>query len=61
MRAFGEVVKPAGEKLAAQLLGHSDVGTTVNTYTGAASLDELAVAMTGFSYRGLPVAQPKEG
>ena len=60
--AFAEqTVRLAGVKLAAQLLGHSDVGTTVNTYTGAASLDELAVAMTGFSYRGLPVAQPKEG
>ena len=60
--AFAEqAVRLAGVKLAAQLLGHSDVGTTVNTYTGAASLDELAVAMTGFSYRGLPVAQPKEG
>jgi integrase/recombinase XerD len=52
-----QAVRLAGVKLASQLLGHADVGTTVNTYTGAASLDELAVSMAGFGYRGLPVKE----
>lgn len=54
--AYGDAVaKYAGLRVAQALLGHESVETTAGTYTGSASLDELAVSMTGFGYRGRAV------
>jgi integrase/recombinase XerD len=48
--AFGDfVAKYAGLRVAQALLGHASVETTAGTYVDRVSLDEMTVAMTGFT------------
>lgn len=56
--AYGDhVAKYAGLRAAQALLGHVSVDTTAGTYVDRPSLDELAVSVQGFSYRGYPPAE----
>ncbi len=56
--AFGDhVARYAGLRAAQSLLGHESVATTEGSYTGRVSLDELAVSVSGFSYRRLSGAE----
>jgi len=51
--AFGDhVARYAGLRAAQALLGHASIDTTESTYTSGPSLDELAISLSGFSYRG---------
>jgi len=53
--AFGDhVAKHAGLRVAQELLGHESVDTTAGTYVDRPTIDELAVSIHGFSYRGYP-------
>ncbi len=53
--AYGDhVAKYAGLRAAQALLGHQDVSTTATTYVDRPTLDEIAVSVHGFSYRGYP-------
>lgn len=57
--AYGDhVARHAGLRAAQALLGHASVETTQGTYVGRPTLDELAVSVHGFSYRGLSVPRP---
>ena len=48
--AFGDfVAKYAGLRVAQALLGHASVETTAGTYVDRVSLDEMTVAMAGFT------------
>ena len=50
--AYGDhIARYAGARVAQATLGHASIDTTVSTYTGAPSLDELAVSLAGFRYR----------
>lgn len=49
--AYGDhIARYAGARVAQATLGHASIDTTVSTYTGAPSLDELAVSLAGFRY-----------
>jgi integrase/recombinase XerC len=51
--AFGDhVAKHAGLRAAQALLGHSSVDTTASTYVDQPGLDEIAISVHGFTYRG---------
>jgi hypothetical protein len=53
--AYGDhVARHAGLRAAQALLGHAAVDTTAGTYVDRPTLDELAVSVHGFSYRGYP-------
>jgi hypothetical protein len=54
------VAKYAGLRAAQGLMGHESVETTASTYTDRVGLDELAVSVQGFSFRGglSPAEQP---
>lgn len=59
--AYGDhVARYAGLKAAQALMGHASVETTESTYTGRATLDELAVSLHGFSYRRLAAETPTQ-
>ena len=61
--AFGDfVAKYAGLRVAQALLGHASVETTAGTYVDRVSLDEMTVAMAGFTiWPGVSVEnQPNE-
>jgi site-specific recombinase XerD len=50
--AYGDhIARYAGARVAQATLGHASIDTTVSTYTGAPSLDELAISLAGFRYR----------
>lgn len=52
--AYGDAVaRYAGVRVAQTVLGHSSIETTVGTYTGAMTLDELSASLTGFGYRSM--------
>lgn len=54
--AYGDhVAKHAGLRAAQALLGHASVDTTASTYVDKPGLDELAVSVHGFAYRGYPL------
>lgn len=55
------VARYAGVRVAQAVLGHESIETTVGTYTGSVSLDELAASMTGFGFRSEPTTVRKEG
>lgn len=44
------VARYAGAGVAQATLGHASIDTTVSTYTGAKTLDELAVSLAGFRF-----------
>lgn len=49
--AFGDhIAKYAGLRVAQALLGHESVETTAGTYVDRVSLDEMTVAISGFSF-----------
>ena len=48
------VARYAGLRAAQLLLGHADISTTARIYVETPSLDEIADAVEGFSYRGAP-------
>ena len=49
--AFGDfTAKYAGLRVAQALLGHASVETTAGTYVDRVSLDEMTVAVAGFSF-----------
>lgn len=54
-------VRYAGERVGQAALGHASIETTVRTYTGGVTPDEMAASMSGFGYRdaGLPVKKGK--
>lgn len=50
--AFGDHIgRGCGERVAQALMGHVKIDTTVSTYMDHPTLDELAVAVQGFTYR----------
>jgi|GEM_PF-1941086 len=59
---FGDfIAKHSGLRVAQALLGHESVETTAGTYTDRVSLDEMQVAVTGFTFfsevpGGMPLA-----
>ena len=56
--AYGDhVAKHAGLRAAQALLGHVSVDTTAGTYVDRPTLDELAISVHGFSYRGYPLSE----
>ena len=56
--AYGDhVAKHAGLRAAQALLGHASVDTTAGTYVDRPTLDELAISVHGFSYRGYPPSE----
>lgn len=55
------VARYAGVRVAQAVLGHESIETTVGTYTGAVTLDELAASMTGFGFRSESLPVRKEG
>ncbi len=60
--AYGDhIARYAGARVAQATLGHASIDTTVSTYTGAPSLDELAVSLAGFRYDASypPAEHPK--
>jgi len=57
--AFGDLIaRHAGARVAQVLMGHASIETTVGTYLGAVSLDEIALAVAGLRIDApeLPVA-----
>ena len=59
--AFGDhVARAAGLRAAQAMLGHADVSTTEETYTGTVMLDELAAAVGWFRYDGYPSTDTPE-
>jgi site-specific recombinase XerD len=44
------IARYAGAGVAQATLGHASIDTTVSTYTGAKTLDELAVSLSGFRF-----------
>lgn len=54
------VARYAGAGVAQATLGHASIDTTVSTYTGAKTLDELAVSLAGFRFDASypPVTDP---
>lgn len=59
--AFGDYIartaslaSVSGPKIAQALLGHSDISTTVDTYTGELTLDDLETAVLGIRFRPGP-------
>jgi integrase/recombinase XerC len=49
---YGDAVtRYAGVRVSQTVLGHASIETTVGTYSGAMTLDELAASMAGFGYR----------
>lgn len=59
--AYGDhVAKYAGLRAAQGLLGHASVDTTASTYVDRPTLDELAVSVHGFRYRGYPPVEHPE-
>lgn len=59
--AFGDhVARQAGLRAAQATLGHASSATTSSTYTGAPTLDELAVDLAGFRYASYPAAFSEE-
>lgn len=49
---YGDAVtRFAGVRAAQTVLGHADISTTVGTYTGAMTLDEIQASLNGFGYR----------
>jgi integrase/recombinase XerD len=49
--AFGDhIAKYAGLRVAQALLGHESVETTAGTYVDRVSMDEMSVAVSGFSF-----------
>ncbi len=55
------VARYAGAGVAQATLGHASIDTTVSTYTGAKTLDELAVSLAGFRFDASypPAAHPE--
>lgn len=55
------IARYAGAGVAQATLGHASIDTTVSTYTGAKTLDELAVSLAGFRYDASypPAAHPE--
>lgn len=51
-------VRSAGDRATQAALGHASIQTTIDTYSGAVSLDELLVSFHGFGY-GLPDLSPQ--
>lgn len=52
--AYGQhMVTHAGVRATQALMGHASIETTADVYTNAPTLDELAVSVSGFSYRPL--------
>jgi hypothetical protein len=54
------VAEHAGPGAAQSLLGHANVDTTDSTCVDAPGLDELAVSVHGFAYRGYTLAEGVE-
>ena len=52
-------VRSAGDRATQAALGHASIQTTIDTYSGRVSLDELAVSFQGFGY-GVPELSPAE-
>jgi site-specific recombinase XerD len=60
--AFGDAVtRYAGARVAQTLMGHESVQTTVDTYVGAPSIEEMVAHLRGFTYGGLSAVNHPEG
>lgn len=60
--AFGDAVtRYAGARVAQALMGHESVQTTVDTYVGAPSIEEMVAHLRGFDYGGLSAVNHPEG
>lgn len=54
------VARYAGVRVAQAVMGHESIETTVGTYTGSVTMDELAASMTGFGFRSEPTPVRKD-